>query len=231
MAWQACGSGFRPGLVNVHDNNPGSTLRQGLGDGLTDPAALKQCLDLYFCFSIFTGLTFRYRLPCCYRQSFFFLFNITQTVPSLALFSILIPLLAVPLGSWRSFDHYLELLGRTITNVHRRPGRLRQSIEESSFDAWTKLYKQDANSPNAMISYYSKGSLVALALLWQILAAVLDDPEVNWIVITTNHDSHARLCCQALRAGKHVFVEKPLALDLIDQVGPDFQLGQHDQIW
>ena len=61
-------------------------------------------------------------------------------------------------------DSYLELLGRTITNVHRRPGRLRQTVEESSFDAWTKLYKQDANSPNSMISYYSKGSLVALAL-------------------------------------------------------------------
>ena len=63
-----------------------------------------------------------------------------------------------------TMDSYLELLGKAITNVHRRPGRHRQTIEESSFDAWTKLYKQDANSPNAMISYYSKGSLVALAL-------------------------------------------------------------------
>jgi len=61
-------------------------------------------------------------------------------------------------------DSYLELLARTITRVLRAPGRFRQDIEESSFDAWTKLYKPDHNSPNSMISYYSKGSLVALAL-------------------------------------------------------------------
>jgi predicted dehydrogenase/threonine dehydrogenase-like Zn-dependent dehydrogenase len=43
-------------------------------------------------------------------------------------------------------------------------------------------------------------------------ASVLTDPDVNTVVITTRHDSHARLVCEALRAGKHVFVEKPLAL-------------------
>lgn len=43
-------------------------------------------------------------------------------------------------------------------------------------------------------------------------AAALTDPEVNTVVITTQHDSHARFVCDALRAGKHVFVEKPLAL-------------------
>jgi predicted metalloprotease with PDZ domain len=63
-----------------------------------------------------------------------------------------------------STESYLELLARVITRVQRAPGRLRQSVEESSFDAWTKLYKQDANSPNAIISYYTKGALVALAL-------------------------------------------------------------------
>jgi predicted metalloprotease with PDZ domain len=59
---------------------------------------------------------------------------------------------------------YLELLGRTMTRVGRGAGRRRQSIEESSFDAWTKFYKQDANAANAIVSYYAKGSLVALAL-------------------------------------------------------------------
>ena len=43
---------------------------------------------------------------------------------------------------------------------------------------------------------------------------VLADAEVNAVVITTRHDSHARLVCDALRAGKHVFVEKPLCLTL-----------------
>src|SRR4029078_1623079 len=59
---------------------------------------------------------------------------------------------------------YLELLGRTITQVLRTPGRHRQSIGDSSFDAWIKFYRQDENSPNAIVSYYAKGSLVALAL-------------------------------------------------------------------
>jgi len=59
---------------------------------------------------------------------------------------------------------YLELLGRTITSVLRVPGRLRQSVAESSFDAWIKYYRQDENTPNAAISYYTKGALVGVAL-------------------------------------------------------------------
>ena len=43
-------------------------------------------------------------------------------------------------------------------------------------------------------------------------ASVFADPSVDAIVITTRHDSHASLVCRALRAGKHVFVEKPLAI-------------------
>lgn len=37
-------------------------------------------------------------------------------------------------------------------------------MAESSFDAWTRYYKQDENSPNALVSYYTKGALVALGL-------------------------------------------------------------------
>jgi predicted metalloprotease with PDZ domain len=59
---------------------------------------------------------------------------------------------------------YLELLGRTITSVLRTPGRHVQSIADSSFDAWIKFYRPDENAPNAIISYYRKGALVALAL-------------------------------------------------------------------
>ena len=44
------------------------------------------------------------------------------------------------------------------------------------------------------------------------LESVLSDSEINLVFITTNHDSHARLTCKALNSGKHVFVEKPLAL-------------------
>lgn len=59
---------------------------------------------------------------------------------------------------------YLQLLGKTISGVMRAPGRHKQSVAESSFDAWTRYYKQDENSPNALVSYYTKGSLVALGL-------------------------------------------------------------------
>lgn len=44
-------------------------------------------------------------------------------------------------------------------------------------------------------------------------ASLIQDAEINTVVITTRHDSHARFVCDALSAGKHVFVEKPLALD------------------
>jgi predicted metalloprotease with PDZ domain len=59
---------------------------------------------------------------------------------------------------------YLKTLSKTISGVQKTPGRLRQSVADSSFDAWTKYYKQDENSVNAIVSYYTKGSLVALAL-------------------------------------------------------------------
>ena len=46
----------------------------------------------------------------------------------------------------------------------RRPAARVQSVAAASFDAWVKYYRADENTPNATISYYAKGSLVALAL-------------------------------------------------------------------
>ncbi|MEZ7847918.1 MAG: peptidase M61 [Polaromonas sp.] len=57
---------------------------------------------------------------------------------------------------------YLKLLNKTINQVMQAPGRLVQSVAEASFDAWVKYYRQDDNTPNATISYYTKGALVAL---------------------------------------------------------------------
>ena len=68
-------------------------------------------------------------------------------------------------------EDYLEQLGRTIAGVMRGPGRLRQSLADSSFDAWTKYYRQDENAPNAIVSYYTKGALVALATDLQLRTA------------------------------------------------------------
>jgi len=60
--------------------------------------------------------------------------------------------------------NYLELLGKNITRVMRGSGRFKQTLLESSFETWTKFYKQDENAPNAIVSYYVKGGLFALAL-------------------------------------------------------------------
>lgn len=59
---------------------------------------------------------------------------------------------------------FLQRMGELLTRVYRLPGRLKQSLEASSFDAWDILYKPEANHPNTTISYYTKGALVALAL-------------------------------------------------------------------
>ena len=59
---------------------------------------------------------------------------------------------------------YLKLLNKTINQVMQTPGRTVQSVAQASFDAWVKYYRQDENTPNATVSYYSKGALVALCL-------------------------------------------------------------------
>ena len=61
-------------------------------------------------------------------------------------------------------SRYLKLVSRTVTNVLATPGRFAQSVAQASFDAWVKYYRNDENTPNATISYYAKGALVALAL-------------------------------------------------------------------
>jgi predicted metalloprotease with PDZ domain len=59
---------------------------------------------------------------------------------------------------------YLELIAEKIVALQGQPGRALQSLEQSSFDAWIKLYRPDENTPNSAISYYLKGGLVALLL-------------------------------------------------------------------
>ncbi len=59
---------------------------------------------------------------------------------------------------------YLENLAGLIQGYLETPGRLLQSAAEASFDAWIKFYRQDENSSNVSISYYTKGSLIALFL-------------------------------------------------------------------
>ena len=59
---------------------------------------------------------------------------------------------------------YLRLLNKTLNQVMQTPGRLVQSVAQSSFEAWTKYYRPDDNSPNITVNYYTKGALVGLCL-------------------------------------------------------------------
>ncbi len=70
-------------------------------------------------------------------------------------------------------SQYLNTLAKTISRVSRAPSNNRQSLSDSSFSAWTKFYQQDENAINAVVSYYAKGSLVALCLDAELRASGL----------------------------------------------------------
>ncbi|HET7834472.1 MAG TPA: peptidase M61, partial [Variovorax sp.] len=57
---------------------------------------------------------------------------------------------------------YLRLVNKTVNQVLQTPGRLVQSVAQASFDAWIKYYRQDEQTPNTTVSYYTKGALVAM---------------------------------------------------------------------
>jgi len=65
---------------------------------------------------------------------------------------------------------FLEIWGERMTQLARTPGRRVQSLEDASLAAWVKFYRQDENSPNSSVSYYLKGSLVALSLEGELRA-------------------------------------------------------------
>lgn len=75
---------------------------------------------------------------------------------------------------------YLDDLGSAIDSLRRRPGRLVQSVEESSFDAWIKFSRSTPDDVNSTISFYTSGAQASLALDLAIRthtgnAASLDD--------------------------------------------------------
>jgi predicted metalloprotease with PDZ domain len=138
-------------------------------------------------------------------------------------------------------EQYLQDLAKTITRYLRTPGRHVQRVDESSFDAWIKLYKPDENTPNAQISYYLKGSLVALALditlrdkgssldmlmqgLWQDYqqtgAAVMEEQMDALILQHTGHDLR-KLLDKLVRG-----TEDPAFRKLFAKMGIDYQEQQ-----
>jgi predicted metalloprotease with PDZ domain len=63
-----------------------------------------------------------------------------------------------------SRDEFLAGLSASIEELQTTPGRLVQSVELASFDAWIKYYRPDENSPNSSVSYYTKGAVLAFLL-------------------------------------------------------------------
>ena len=68
-------------------------------------------------------------------------------------------------------DEYLRQLSSAIRVLQLTPGRLVQSAEMASFDAWIKQYRPDENSANTSISYYTKGAVAGFLLDARIRAA------------------------------------------------------------
>ncbi|AXT40373.1 M61 family peptidase [Alteromonas sp. BL110] len=72
---------------------------------------------------------------------------------------------------------YLDIVAQNVSRLLQNAGRFKQSAAESSFDAWTKFYKQDASATNNIVSYYTKGGIIALGL--DLLLRKKSDNQVN----------------------------------------------------
>jgi predicted metalloprotease with PDZ domain len=68
-------------------------------------------------------------------------------------------------------ERYLDLLISDINTVENQPGNRIQQVSEASLDAWIKYYRPTENSKNSTISYYDKGSMIALIMDLEILGA------------------------------------------------------------
>ena len=152
------GPGFRGGTEHIN-----STIMQASREQLEDPKKYKAFLGLV-------------------SHEFFHTWNIKQIRPSgLSPYQYqaenYTPLLWLVEGTTSYYDdltlfrsglleqkEYLERLSKTIDAFRKTPGRLVQSLAESSFDAWIKFTHPTPHSPNTTVSFYSKGALVSLLL-------------------------------------------------------------------
>jgi predicted metalloprotease with PDZ domain len=66
-------------------------------------------------------------------------------------------------------DNYLNVMANDLNQVENTPGKKIQSVADASYDAWIKAYRPNENSNNSTISYYSKGSAIAMMLDLEII--------------------------------------------------------------
>ncbi len=129
-----------------------------------------------------------------------------------------------------SQEQYLFFLGKLFTRVLRGAGRFMQSAAESSFDTWSKFYKQDENAQNAIVSYYAKGAIGILAI--DLKLRQLTDHQVNfdqvmqqlwknYLAETKNGNSPKGVSDQQIQEMVIALVDdthKDIMADLLDQV-------------
>jgi predicted metalloprotease with PDZ domain len=72
--------------------------------------------------------------------------------------------IALRRGNLITESDFLTATAKSFQSLQNTPGRLVQSVEESSFDSWIKYYRQDENSINSQVSYYDKGAILGLLL-------------------------------------------------------------------
>jgi predicted metalloprotease with PDZ domain len=112
---------------------------------------------------------------------------------------------------------YLKLVGKTLNQVLATPGRLRYSVAQASFDAWTRYYRPDENTANATVSYYTKGALVGLALdlaLRTLPASDKPQPSLDGVM-------------QRLWALGRPITQADVAQALADEAGQAPKIGSH----
>ncbi|MGH6610790.1 MAG: PDZ domain-containing protein, partial [Burkholderiaceae bacterium] len=126
----------------------------------------------------------------------------------------------------------LSTLAATLTTVLQRSSRLKQSVADSSFDAWIKYYRQDENAPNSVVSYYQKGALIGLALDLSIRAATagkrsLDDMmRLLWRQWKSAGDAYRGVAedefVQAIEEATELSMERDIAEWTEGTADPDF---------
>ena len=100
------------------------------------------------------------------------------------------------------WSHTAKELAKCWSEQVQRPGRLEQSLEESSWDAWIRFYKQHEFSPNSSISYYEKGEMVA----WLMDAALREGSRGKagladlFALLWTRHGEHGLTDADVRRA-------------------------------
>lgn len=107
----------------------------------------------------------------------------------------------------RLLDHF----GDQILRLQQTPGRHLQSAEAASFDTWIKFYRPDENTPNSTVSYYLKGSLIAMLLDLEIRARTSSLHSLDDVMAATYrdytlqgkgiHDDDFQIICEEVAGG------------------------------